>query len=116
MSLTITVVHAPAALRPEEWAALHRCAGRMPHELRLAMSGLRTPSGAQLHTALLEWIAEQLPHLARSSGRELHSSTAGTPLSDLPADAPQIHPGMVVVLSPQPLTCLLYTSPSPRDS
>ena len=104
MSLTITVVHAPAALRPEEWAALHRCAGRMPHELRLAMSGLRTPSGAQLHTALLEWIAEQLPHLARSSGRVLHSSTSGTPLSDLPADAPQIHPGMVVVLSPQPLT------------
>ncbi|GAA1454465.1 FtsK/SpoIIIE domain-containing protein [Nesterenkonia lacusekhoensis] len=101
MSLTITVVHAPGALDTGHWAALHRAAGRMPHELRLSLTGLRSPDGAQLRAAVLEWAAGHLPSDARSRLAALQTHSAGTPLAELPSESPQIHPGMVVVLAPQ---------------
>lgn len=108
MSLTITVVHAPGAMRPDQWSSLHRAAGRMPHELRLSLNGLRSPDGAQLNAAILEWAAGQLAADAQGKLAALQTHTAGTPLAELPAESPQIHPGMVVVLAPEGLS----TAPS----
>lgn len=108
MSLTITVVHAPGAMRPDQWSSLHRAAGRMPHELRLSLNGLRSPDGAQLNAAILEWAAGQLAADAQGKLAALQTHTAGTPLAELPAESPRIHPGMVVVLAPEGLS----TAPS----
>ena len=111
MSLTITVVHAPAALRAEQWAALHHAAGRLPHELRLSLTGLRSPNGAQLRAALLEWVAGHLPPESEAQLSALRTYTAGAPLAELPTEAPQIHPGMVVVLTPENLSAARRDAP-----
>lgn len=96
MTLTLTVVHAPSALTAQEWETLHRTAGRRPHELRLSLQGAPSPHGGQIEEAIIGWLQKQLED---SCGRRLRVSVAGAPLSTLPAESGQIHPGMVVLLS-----------------
>ncbi len=101
MSLTITLVHAPSALAPGEWRRLHHRAGRLPHELRLSLRGIPSPSGAQIRSALSRWLQEQLDDGRGRPGPALQMTVGGTALESLGTGSAQIHPGMVVLLGPQ---------------
>lgn len=119
MPLTVTLVHAPGAVSPEEWRTLHRTAGRLPHELRLTLHGIPRPTGGQLQHALENWLSGHLSESEPEDSTEqsrLIATVGGTPLTRLSADSPQVHPGMVVLLSAASSFIGHQTTPRPGRS
>lgn len=105
--LTITVIHMPGAMTTRQWWRLRsRAPGPQHHELRLRTEGAASPSGAQVEDALRRWAEEQTgdPHRWRAcvvGSAATGDSAAGKDLVTLPGGSPELHPGMVLLLTPQ---------------
>lgn len=98
MPLVVSLVHHPASVSREQWRRLRASApGPHPHEVRLAVVGGHQAPGAEIRTALRDWVAQVLggpPH------RVPAMYVAGSDLSHIASGSAQIHPGMVVTLMP----------------
>ena len=117
-----TNVFQPLKIRPAE-ARLYEVAKKLPGEQVVVISAGRAQSAAMISTerrkaSVMAWYLDsyrcqlasehQLASEARDAGAALnYVCESDWPLEDQQAD---------LVMLEQPKTCLLYTSPSPRDS